>query len=174
MRIVCNLERPSELSWRARHGRKKKRHLSWLRELQVVDVIDARNLCQGTLEGKGGALSINARDPYVELFRTVLGRACGHRPTACASSNQNCNGVLSSNPAACHSAACSVQAPVGTTTLSCGTRRGNPTHTPAGGLVFIQPDPWALGNQEPPFVALESVAILAQAATAQDRVGLGT
>ena len=24
MRIVCNLERPSELSWRARHGRKKK------------------------------------------------------------------------------------------------------------------------------------------------------
>ena len=23
MRIVCNLERPSELSWRARHGRKK-------------------------------------------------------------------------------------------------------------------------------------------------------
>ena len=24
VRIVCNLERPSELSWRARHGRKKK------------------------------------------------------------------------------------------------------------------------------------------------------
>ena len=24
MRTVCNLERPSELSWRARHGRKKK------------------------------------------------------------------------------------------------------------------------------------------------------
>ena len=23
VRIVCNLERPSELSWRARHGRKK-------------------------------------------------------------------------------------------------------------------------------------------------------
>ena len=24
VRIVCNLERPSELSWRAQHGRKKK------------------------------------------------------------------------------------------------------------------------------------------------------
>ena len=36
---------------------------------QAVDVIDARNLCQGTKEGKGGALSIDARDPYVELLR---------------------------------------------------------------------------------------------------------
>ena len=26
VRIVCNLERPSELSWRARHGRKKNHH----------------------------------------------------------------------------------------------------------------------------------------------------
>ena len=27
MRIVCELERPSELSWRARHGRTKKNPL---------------------------------------------------------------------------------------------------------------------------------------------------
>ena len=31
VRIVCNLERPSELSWRARHGRKKKATgITWL------------------------------------------------------------------------------------------------------------------------------------------------
>ena len=34
MRIVCKLERPSELSWRARHGRKKKLR-SWLFSVEI-------------------------------------------------------------------------------------------------------------------------------------------
>ena len=46
VRIVCNLERPSELSWRARHGRKKKQllqlglanNLASLAMLQILDL----------------------------------------------------------------------------------------------------------------------------------------